>query len=200
VHPSSSSDVGIRGWLCLSAPLRNRCGLSGRRSRPSGACCGFPRRPSRRPRSAEDRGPYRHVPPNIRHDERVRVVERPPDRLQLLRLLVDPDHLRGAAAAVEHPVPQLRDLAAAGLGRVRDEVRRPPVGAERRRLSARDRLVVDKRFSTCSRRCRARRSGRERRRAESNRCTRLCRPLPNHSATAPAATIVAGWFRGLDPG
>ena len=25
----------------------------------------------------------------------------------------------------------------------------------------------------------------QRRRADSNRCTRLCRPLPNHSATAP---------------
>ena len=32
---------------------------------------------------------------------------------------------------------------------------------------------------------------RKRRRPESNWCTRLCRPLPNHSATAPAATIVA---------
>ena len=27
--------------------------------------------------------------------------------------------------------------------------------------------------------------GEKRRRADSNRCTRLCRPLPNHSATAP---------------
>ena len=30
-----------------------------------------------------------------------------------------------------------------------------------------------------------------RRRADSNRCTRLCRPLPNHSATAPGQAIVA---------
>src|SRR4026207_278238 len=35
-------------------------------------------------------------------------------------------------------------------------------------------------------------SGEEpRRRADSNRCTRLCRPLPNHSATAPERRIVA---------
>ena len=31
----------------------------------------------------------------------------------------------------------------------------------------------------------------KRRRADSNRCTRLCRPLPNHSATSPAGRIVA---------
>src|SRR5438045_3926568 len=31
----------------------------------------------------------------------------------------------------------------------------------------------------------------ERRGPESNRCTRLCRPLPNHSATAPARVIVS---------
>ena len=33
--------------------------------------------------------------------------------------------------------------------------------------------------------------GEERRGADSNRCTGLCRPLPNHSATAPRETIVA---------
>ena len=31
----------------------------------------------------------------------------------------------------------------------------------------------------------------KRRRADSNRCTRLCRPLPNHSATSPGGRIVA---------
>jgi uracil-DNA glycosylase family protein len=35
----------------------------------------------------------------------------------------------------------------------------------------------------------------KRRRADLNRCTRLCRPLPNLSATAPRATIVAPRFR-----
>src|SRR5205823_3178338 len=35
------------------------------------------------------------------------------------------------------------------------------------------------------------RVGRLRRRADSNRCTRLCRPLPNHSATAPGAIVAA---------
>ena len=31
----------------------------------------------------------------------------------------------------------------------------------------------------------------KRRRADSNRCTRLCRPLPNHSATSPGTRMVA---------
>ena len=35
------------------------------------------------------------------------------------------------------------------------------------------------------------RSSQRRRRADSNRCTRLCRPLPNHSATSPGEGIVA---------
>ena len=40
---------------------------------------------------------------------------------------------------------------------------------------------------------------RARRRADSNCCTRLCRPLPNHSATAPRRDIVAARFRRLRP-
>ncbi len=35
-------------------------------------------------------------------------------------------------------------------------------------------------------------ASKRRRRAESNRCARLCRPLPNHSATAPRAPMLAG--------
>jgi hypothetical protein len=34
----------------------------------------------------------------------------------------------------------------------------------------------------------------ERRRPDSNWCTRLCRPLPNHSATAPRRRMVSGRF------
>ena len=36
------------------------------------------------------------------------------------------------------------------------------------------------------------RAGRKRRRPESNRCTRLCRPLRSHSATAPGASHILG--------
>ena len=63
--------------------------------------------------------------------------------------------------------------------------------ARRRALSgARRRVVPDS-----ARVERRRRSGkRERRRPESNWCARLCRPLPNHSATAPEGRMVSGLY------
>ena len=86
----------------------------------------------------------RHVPPYVREQERVRVAQRGPDRLQQARAAVDADRVRRPPAAVERPVGQRGNPAVDGARAVRDDVRRSRVRAERRGLRPGHGLVVER--------------------------------------------------------